>query len=97
MNAHRAKIDAEPRSERIRLRSAIFFLQLIQPLARLKGRLGSGLALRHWHWTGTRPRFFPLTMKLWRDEWRDASATLSDLQTKLRDSGAIVESLGDCD
>ena len=97
MNAHRAKIDAEPRSERIRLRSAIFFLQLMQPLARLKGRLGSGLALRNWHWTGTRPRFFPLTMKLWRDEWRDPRETLKDLQTKLRDSGTIVKSGGDYD
>jgi len=97
MNAHRVKIDGELRSERIRLRSAIFLLQLIQPLARLKGRLDSGLALRNWRWIRTRPRFFPLNMKSWRDDWQDPRETLKDLQTTLRDSGTIVKSGGDYD
>jgi glycosyltransferase involved in cell wall biosynthesis len=97
MNAHRVKIDAEPRLERIRLRAAIFFLQLIQPLARLKGRLGSGPTLRNRHWTRTRPRFFPLTMKLWRDDWQDPRETLKNLQADLCDSGTMAKSGGEYD
>ena len=97
MNTRRVRIDAKPRLERIRLRAAIFSLQLLQPLARLKGRLGPRLALGNWHWAGTRPRFYPLTMKLWRDEWQDPRETLKDLQAKLRDSGTVVKSGGDYD
>jgi glycosyltransferase involved in cell wall biosynthesis len=97
MNSCRARIDARPRLERIRLHTAIFFLQLLQPLARLKGRLGSGLIPWNRQWISTRPRFFPLTMELWRDEWQDARETLRDLQTKLRDSGTVVKSGGDYD
>jgi len=95
LNAHRVKIDAKPRLERIRLRAAIFLLQLIQPIARLKGKLGSGLKPRNWHWNRTRPRFFPLSMKLWRDEWQDPKETLNNLQATLRDSGTVVKSGGE--
>jgi GT2 family glycosyltransferase len=97
INTRRVRIDAKHRTERIRLGAAIFSLQLIQPLARLKGRFGSGLAPWNWRWTKTRPRFFPLTMKLWRDEWQDPTETLRDLQTKLRDSGTVVKTGGDYD
>jgi len=97
MNSSRIRIDAKPLLERLRLRIAIFFLQLLQPLARLKGRLGPGLTPRNWHWIRTRPRFFPLTMKLWQDEWEDTRETLKDLQTRLRDSGTMVKSGGDYD
>ncbi len=97
MNTRRVRIDPKLRRERIRLRAAIFFLQLLQPLARLRGRLGSGLMPWNWHATRTRPRFFPLTMKLWRDEWQDPRETLKDLQAKLRDSGTVVKSGGDYD
>jgi glycosyltransferase involved in cell wall biosynthesis len=97
MNSRHARIDARPRLERIRLHTAIFFLQLLQPLARLKGRLGSGLIPWNRQWISTRPRFFPLTKELWRDEWQDARETLRDLQTKLRDTGTVVKSGGDYD
>jgi glycosyltransferase involved in cell wall biosynthesis len=97
MNTLRVRIGAKPRLERIRLRASIFSLQLLQPLARLKGRLGSGLTPRSWRWIRTRPRFFPLTMKLWRDEWQDPNEVLKDLQNKLRDSGAVVKSGGEYD
>jgi GT2 family glycosyltransferase len=97
MNAHRIRIDAKPGLERIRLRAAIFFLQLLQPIARLKGRLGSGPMPWNWHLIATRPRFFPLTMKLWRDEWQDSSETLKNLRSKLRGSSIVVKSGGDYD
>jgi len=97
MNTHQVRMDARPISERIRLRGAIFLLQLLQPLARLKGRLGPGLIPRNWHWIRTRPRFFPLTMKIWRDEWQDPRETLKDLQTKLRGSSSAVKSGGEYD
>ena len=97
MNTHQVRMDARPISERIRLRAAIFFLQLLQPLARLKGRLWEGLTPRNWHWIRTRPRFFPLTMKIWRDQWEDPRETLKDLQTKLRGSSSVVKSGGEYD
>ena len=97
MNTHQVRMDVRPISERIRLRGAIFFLQLLQPLARLKGRLGPGLIPRNWHWIRTRPRFFPLTMKIWRDEWEDPRETLKDLQTRLRGSSSVVKSGGEYD
>jgi cellulose synthase/poly-beta-1,6-N-acetylglucosamine synthase-like glycosyltransferase len=97
MNAHSVRTKPESRLERIRLRAAIFFMQLLQPLARLEGRLGSGLMRWNWRWTRTRPRFVPLTMKLWRDEWQDSKDTLKDLRSKLRDSGTVVKSGGDYD
>ncbi len=97
MNTHQVRMDVRPISERIRLRGAIFFLQLLQPLARLKGRLGPGLIPRNWHWIRTRPRFFPLTMKIWRDEWEEPRETLKDLQTRLRGSSSVVKSGGEYD
>src|SRR6266568_1487293 len=97
MNTRHVRTDVKLGSERIRLRAAVFFLQLIQPLARLKGRLGPRLTFRTGHWTRTRPRFYPLTMQLWRDEWEDPRETLKNLQTKLGDSGTIVKSGGDYD
>src|SRR5947209_9961513 len=60
LNTQRVRIATKHRTERTRLRAAIFFLQILQPLARLKGRLGSGLTPWNWHRIRTRPRFFPL-------------------------------------
>ncbi len=97
MNAHSVRTKPKSLLERIRLHAAIFFLQLLQPLARLKGRLGSGLMPWNWRWTRTRPRFVPLTMKLWRDEWQDSKDTLKDLRSKLRYSATVVKSGGDYD
>jgi glycosyltransferase involved in cell wall biosynthesis len=97
MNARRVRMDGKPRFERIRLRAAILFLQLLQPLARLKGRVGSKLTLSNCRWIRARPRFSPLTMKLWREAWQDPNETLKDLQARLRGTGTVVKSGGDYD
>jgi len=97
MNTRRVRMDDKPRAEKVRLRGAIFFLQLLQPLARLKGRLGPGLRLWNRGWMRTRPRFLAMTMKVWRENWQDTSETLKDLQTKLCDSETRVKSGGDYD
>jgi glycosyltransferase involved in cell wall biosynthesis len=97
MNTRRARIDAKPRLDRTRLRVAIFFLQLLQPLARLKGRLSVEPTSKNPRVKRTTPKFLPLTMKLWRDEWQDPKEALGGLNTKLRESGTMVRSGGEYD
>ena len=97
MNTRRVRISAESRYSRARLRTAVFTLQLFQPLARLVGRIRTRPSWWNSAWARTRPRLFPMTLKRWRDQWQDPSETLKGLWAKLRDSGAVVKSGGDYD
>jgi hypothetical protein len=72
-------------------------LHLIQPIARLKGRLGHGLApwRRHgagrWSWPRSR------RYQVWSETWRSPEAWIAGLERELRTRGAHVRHGGPYD
>src|SRR5688572_31471321 len=91
MSALRATIGAKApttRWHRVRLAAAVFFLHLLQPLARFYGRVGAGRTLRRRQRPTARLRFLPMTLTLWREEWAAPEVTLRTLQSTLREEGA---------
>lgn len=85
------------RKQEFKLRSITAFLHLVQPLARLKGRLKYGLT--PWRHRGTEFFTLPLakTVSYWSETWRESSDRLQNLETALRSDGAIVGRNGDFD
>jgi len=84
-------------NQEIKLLLITSFLHLIQPLARLIGRLKHGLT--PWRHRGT--EFFALpvskTVSYWSETWRDVSDRLQNLENALQADGAIVRRNGDFD
>src|SRR5437867_11547063 len=64
----------------------IFTLHLLQPLARLVGRIGGGLTPWRRRATRIRPKFLSSQMKMWRDRWEPPETALRDLYAQLRSS-----------
>jgi O-antigen biosynthesis protein len=91
-SAARARLRDVPRSRlsRWKMRGLIFLLHLLQPAARLTGRLRHGLA--PWklrgaaRWRLPRPR----QLTIWSERWRPHTAWLEALEAALRDSRALV-------
>lgn len=83
--------------QRAKLRVITAFLHLMQPLARLIGRIRHGLTL--WRIRGEPAGFQPLprTLRLWQETWEDPADTLQRLLYALRQSRAVVQSGGDYD
>jgi O-antigen biosynthesis protein len=81
----------------LRLRSLTAALYLLQPLARLYGRLVEGLT--PWRWRGPRRLALPLprTTWLWSEHWESEEERVRGLLAYLRAAGAIVLSGGDYD
>jgi len=81
----------------LRLRGLTAFLHLLQPLARLRGRLTGGLT----PWRRGRmselafPR--PRTFRVWTEQWQAHEARLRSLKGALRAHHAIVRAGGDYD
>ena len=75
---------------RLKWRGLTFLLHLLQPIARLYGRLRNGL--HPWRQRDASelavPR--PRTYSLWREQWQSADETLRSLGAALRAEGAIV-------
>lgn len=98
-SASKAHFTSAPRTglKRLKLWSLTAFLHLMQPLARLKGRLRFGLTL--WRKRGASgfsiPR--PRTSMLWSEDWQTADARLLALEDGLRRRGACVVRGGDFD
>lgn len=90
---------APPHSlRRIGLRGLTALLHLLQPAARLRGRLKHGLS--PWRRYGrkgayTLPR--PQTLSLWREAWRAPTAWLEGLESSLRGAGLSVRRGGPFD
>ena len=63
-------------------------LHLMQPLARLRGRLRYGLT--PWRWRSTRGWAWPWsrTLQLWSEQWQCPLARLQALEETLRSEGA---------
>jgi glycosyltransferase involved in cell wall biosynthesis len=77
-------------AERLQLRGLTVLLHLLQPLARLEGRIRHGLA--PWRLRGL-PRFFPLRpfrISHWGDSWHTPEERLRLIEELLRASGLRV-------
>jgi len=99
LNAARAPLAWAPgaRILRLKLRALVGFLYLVQPLARLSGRLQNGLA--PWRRRGIRGLSFPWcrTFASWSERWRPFDERLQSLETALQAQDAVVLRGGDCD
>jgi glycosyltransferase involved in cell wall biosynthesis len=98
LSASRASFTSAPRSRiaRLKLRVLTAVLHLLQPLARLCGRLRHGLT----PWRHGAPGFAlprPRRSAIWTERWRDPAERLQSLETVLRMSGAAVLRGGEYD
>ena len=73
------------------------YLHLSQPVARLFGRLGFGLAPWRRHHLGRLAFPRPRTFAIWSEQWRSADERLAELTDEWRSRGAIVVAGGACD
>jgi O-antigen biosynthesis protein len=81
---------------RFKLRSVTALLHLIQPLARLTGRLRSGLTFWRYSASGfTVP--WPRKFAVWTEHWRDPNERLKSFEADLRKAGVYVRRGGDYD
>ncbi len=99
-SAARASFASAPRSgaaEMLRLRGLTAFLHLIQPLARLRGRLAGGLTpwrrVRSYGLELPRPR----TFRVWTERWQAHEERLRSLKGALSANHAIVQTGGEYD
>ena len=97
--AARTSFVTAPRSvmASIAMRVLVALLYLIQPLARLRGRLSSGLTpcRRRGHSGLALPR--PRTFALWFESWQAPTERLHAIQSMLRTGGAYVRAGGNFD
>jgi hypothetical protein len=86
------------RPERFKLHALTALFHLMQPLARLRGRIRFGLT--PWRRRGTRSGLkWPAarTETIWSETWREADERLRTLESNLREAGACVLRGGDFD
>jgi glycosyltransferase involved in cell wall biosynthesis len=72
-------------------------LHMLQPLARLWGRLRSGLT--PWRWRGPVSHSIPLprSWTLWSESWRSLEGWIGSLEDALREGGTVAMRGGDFD
>jgi GT2 family glycosyltransferase len=82
---------------RLRSRSVVAWLHLVQPIARLTGRVRWGLT--PWRRTTTASLSIPVTcfFTCWSEIWRSAEQRLCDLEAALKAQGAVVHRGGGFD
>jgi hypothetical protein len=69
-------------------------LHLLQPLARLRGRIGAGLTpWRRNHSTLAFP--WPRKLTIWSEDWQEPETRLASIEAVLRAGGAVVKRGGD--
>ena len=80
-----------------RRRLVLAAMHLMQPVARLTGRVRHGLTL--WRWRGPRTTVVPLTHEpsMWTERWQEPSTMRSRIETTLRAAGFAVVRGGDWD
>jgi glycosyltransferase involved in cell wall biosynthesis len=83
--------------DRLGLYALTACLHVIQPLARLRGRLVHGLTL--WRRRGIDRTAMPWlhTPTLWSEKWRDPVDWMTRLERRMKDAGAVVLRGGDFD
>jgi hypothetical protein len=98
VSARRAQFTSNPttRLALLKLQTITALLHLMQPVARLKGRLRWGLTpwrRRARGWAMPRSRL----TTLWSETWRSREERLGQFETRLRESGAVVRRGGEFD
>jgi glycosyltransferase involved in cell wall biosynthesis len=96
--AARARID--PRHdpvERRRIRALVFLLHLLQPLARLWGRVRHGLTLWRRHAAGPSGLPRPRRAVVWSERWEPPAERLRRVERRVREAGCHVRRGGDFD
>ena len=95
LGASRARFDS--RAGLLRMRLLTGTLYLLQPLARLQGRLSHGLT--PWRRRGLRALTLPLarTASFWSERWQGTEERVRAVADVLRGEGAVVGSGGDWD
>jgi glycosyltransferase involved in cell wall biosynthesis len=85
------------RRGRLRRRMLTGLLYLLQPLARLEGRISHGLT--PWRRRGPRAAGLPLprNYSFWSEEWRSTEERIGAVSATLCNAGAVVRSGGDWD
>ncbi|HZD56575.1 MAG TPA: glycosyltransferase, partial [Anaerolineales bacterium] len=86
-----------PPIRRLALRGLTVLLHLLQPLARLQGRMRSGLAPWRRH---RRPKLvlaWPRTLKFWSEDWQAPEIRLKSIEAGLRALKTVVLRGGDYD
>jgi O-antigen biosynthesis protein len=86
-----------PGTARLRARSLVMLLWLLQPAARLWGRTEEGLSPLRRHGCARPAPPWPRTRSLWSQDWRSSDDRLAEIECALREAGAIVRSGGDSD
>src|SRR5262249_28808108 len=82
------------RTRRLTLKLVVAMLHLVQPIARLAGRIQHGLG--PWRWRDFVPVFPRSTRQsLWSEAWQAPEARLAEIEQILRPSGAVVIAAGD--
>ncbi len=99
LGAGRAVFETRPDSapDALRRRSLVAFLHLVQPLARLQGRMQYGLTLWRSPVTFALWRAWPRGHTIWNEHWRSGPSLLEGLETVLREGGAVTLRGGDYD
>jgi O-antigen biosynthesis protein len=98
LSGSRVCFAVSPRSRlsRFKLRTTTVLLHLLQPLARLTGRLRSGLTFWRYNAVGfTMP--WPRKLAVWTEHWRDPNERLKSFEADLRKAGVYVRRGGDYD
>jgi GT2 family glycosyltransferase len=87
----------QSRREQLQLWGLTTLLHLMQPLARLRGRLRYGLT--PWRWQSTRGLVWPWakTHKIWREQWQCPLERLAAIEDVLRAEGTSSRRGGDYD
>jgi GT2 family glycosyltransferase len=99
LSAAHASFPTEPRSrrEQLKLQSLTALLHIVQPLARLRGRLSYGLT--PWRRRGAPQYAFPRpqTSTIWSERWQALEKRLEAIEAVLREQGVVVMRGGDFD
>ena len=95
--AAKQPLDAHPLPQRLALRMLIAWLHLIQPLARLIGRVRHGVA--PWQWANwlTQPAFLERRQAIWSEEWQPIEARLTEIEEVLLRKREAARRGGDFD
>src|SRR5213594_1301324 len=92
LSALRARFPDRPDGwvARLRRRLLTAALHLVQPLARLRGRLNEGLTPWRRHGTPRPTPLWPVTTSIWTERWQDQEQRLRTMEAGLRADGACV-------
>jgi GT2 family glycosyltransferase len=90
-------IRPQPRLDRLRRRALTSALYVLQPVARLAGRLRNGLSPWRRRASKSPGVLRPRTVTLWSEHWRSAEARLKELEDAISAAGGIVRSGGPYD